>query len=151
MRDWLTLPLIALAILLFAGLWAKFLLATWRTPAGTPPPTLDSNAVAVANLFGGILGTAFAIALGINRGEDKTDGVRSVTDAAGVLTTADWSKNLASLSIIVFFLVGIAAVVVWLARMDRAPEAVKNFAMVFIGYAASVLAVALNVPSNLAN
>jgi heme A synthase len=149
MRDWLTLALIALGVALFAGLWVNFLWATWRAPAGTTP-TLNSNAVAVANVFGGILGTAFAVALGINQGEDKNEDVHGSNDAAGVLTTADWSKYLVSLSIIVFFIVGIAALAVWLARIDRAPEAVKNFAMVFVGYAASVLAIALNVPSNVA-
>ena len=149
MRDWLTLALIAFGVAIFAGLWAKFLWATWRAPAGTAP-ALNSDAVAVANLFGGILGTAFAVALGINQGEDKNEDVHGVNDVAGVLTTAEWSKYFVSLSIIVFLVVGMAAVVVWLARMDRTPDAVKNFAMVFLGYAASVLAIALNVPSNVA-
>src|ERR1044071_6192522 len=101
MRDVLTFALIALAVSLFAGLWGKFLWATWRAPAGTPP-TLNPNAVAIANLFGGILGTAFAVALGINQGEDKNANVYGVNGVAGVLTTADWSKKLVSLSIIVF-------------------------------------------------
>lgn len=149
MRDVITLALIVAGVLFWAGAWSKFMYETWRAPKGTPPD-LNSNLVGVVNVFGGILGTAFAVALGINQAQNQ-DNVHGANDAANVLTTEDWSRYSVAGAIAVFFIVGVAAFVTWLFRMDRAPEAVKNFALVFVGYAASVLAVALNVPTNVAN
>jgi len=143
MRDVLTLLLVVLAVGLFAGLWSYFLWLTLR--ASTAPPALDPLVVGVATTLAGILGAAFAIALGIDTSEDPEEGVRGPIDAASVLTGESWAEYVTSASILVYFLVSVAVLVVWLFRRTLAPEPVKNLALIFVGYAISVLTIALNV------
>jgi hypothetical protein len=146
MRDVLTLALVLLGVGLFAVLWGYFL---WDTLRASSKPVLDAGLVGVANGLAGILGAAFAVVLGVDRTEDRDETFNGPVDAASVLTTRAWAEYVTSASIIVYFVVGIAVLVVWLFRRQFAPEPVKNLALIFVGYATSVLAIALNVPDKL--
>jgi hypothetical protein len=56
----------------FAGLYIYFIVKIWQASAGKPP-NFDNQLVYVASALGGVLGTFFAVALGVQRQDPQVD------------------------------------------------------------------------------
>lgn len=141
MRSLIVFLVIVVCIAGFVGLWASFVRRTWRAEA---PVTLDSVLVGVANTLTGLLGTAFAVALGIDKTQDDQETVHGPFDVGDIFSSHDWVESAASAAILAYFFVGVAVLGTWLVKRTVAPEPVKNFATLFTGYLIAVLTVALS-------
>src|SRR5215213_1172423 len=66
------LAFLVAGLLAFLGLYVYFFIKIWDA-SGKKPPALDKQLLYVASLLTGVLGTYFAVALGIQRKDPKVD------------------------------------------------------------------------------
>lgn len=115
-------------IVVYVVLYAGFLKEIWTADGAAP--NLDNGAVQIAAGIGGLLAATFAVAFGIQRkdptvNEKKLDLGRMLTPEAGFVT---------AVSVIVYFLVGLAATAVMLTHGNETPQEIKTPTTLFLGY-----------------
>jgi hypothetical protein len=94
-------------------------------------PTFDPDLVYAAGLVGGILGTYFAVQIGVQKSDTADDGRVGLGDS---LLSRHTAELLGTIAVVAYFLVGVwSLVTVWFCR-DQSPEAIKALAAVFGGY-----------------
>jgi hypothetical protein len=134
--------LVALALALFAVPWLHFAKETWDADATIK---LNEGLVYVANLSAGVLSSAFAIVLGVK----VVDGGASFGTSLTWPSAPNWTKLVLTICVWIYFIVGLVVLAVYVRDLTRttsfAPTEVKDFALVFAGYAAAYLAVLVGV------
>jgi hypothetical protein len=130
---------IVVGLLAFVGLYVYFFIEIWGVD-GNVPPDLDKQLVYAASLVGGVLGTFFAIALGVQRKDPDTDQKKLNLGPTLVGEGGKVSVILANTALILYTLVGVAAVVTAFAKSTQSPDAIKALAATFGGYAFAVFA-----------
>jgi hypothetical protein len=117
----------------FAGLNSWFFWQIWEA-SGHTAVNLNEQAVYGASAVGGVLGTFFAGALGINVAKG---GSRQRLDQT-LLSDVWKGPVLAQLAIWLYAAVGAAALVTVFFNQDQSPESIKALASVFSGFALAV-------------
>jgi hypothetical protein len=117
---------IAMFVIGFAIIYGVFLWRIMAAPDGVPP-ALDERLVAMAAVLSGALGSAFAVALGV---DDKRTGPS--------MTIPSVSWWLAA-GIYLYGIVGVLTVVVYLFNLDETPGSLKALALCVVGYGASII------------
>jgi hypothetical protein len=143
------------ATLLFAGIYAYFIDEILGAPAGHPP-VFDSSIVAVAAALAGVLGSAFALAIGVPTAKSQVnEGLREHLQKAAegqasrtaaytrrALSPQPTSQSAASwpmtAGIWVYGLVGGATFLTYLISTNETPAPVKALAIAFGGYAVAL-------------
>jgi hypothetical protein len=128
LRELLVLGLVAA----FVVVYGDFIIDIWNARRnGEQPPRFNDGLVTFAGALAGILGSAFAVALGIAKGDQEPP-------AQGRLAGA--RRRFAGLSVSVTFgiwayaIVGAAAAVTALVNLDETPDPIKALSSVFVGY-----------------
>ncbi|MFI5427467.1 hypothetical protein [Aeromicrobium sp. UC242_57] len=122
--------LIVVGILGFVGLHGYFLLKIVRADGVTAD--LSGVAVGIGATLTGVLGAAFAVAMGVkeiagnNRG---MDAFRAGPTNEQILTVGVWT----------YALVGLASTLVYVFNSDETPGSISSLALVFVGYVAAVI------------
>jgi hypothetical protein len=147
----LTLIMTVISIAVLAGfVWTSWtaISATW-TQSATPHFTdaFTYVATALAGLIGGLLAAGLGQKLDRSLIADPAgaaghtgwlaDAARRGLRAVGAFVAVheNWQKLVASASAIAYVVVGIAAIVTWVARPDTSPELVKNLSSLAFGLA----------------
>jgi hypothetical protein len=140
--DALKLAFLVGGIAVFAALYSWFFESIWA--AHGSPPHLNSQAVYLASLLAGALGTAFAVAVGIQRKDPATNEKKLALGST--LLASGWGQVLANAGVWVYALVGVTSLVTVFWNQAESPASIKAFAAAFIGYAVSVFTSALTGP-----
>jgi hypothetical protein len=117
-------------VLAFVAVYGYFIEKIWTASSGRPP-SFDAAIIATAGALSGILGSGFALALGVARPDDS-QAPRFVP-----ARVADKFKGISitlTLGIWAYAIVGGAACVTTLLNTGETPEVVKGLAAVFGGY-----------------
>lgn len=121
--------LVALFLAGFVALYGYFLIAIIQAPSDTPPQ-LDDRLVGLAATMSGVLGTAFAVALGVK----SQGGVR------GAFALPSISLNtLLGVGLWAYAAVGVAALVTYILNLDETPGSISSLALVLVGYVAGAV------------
>lgn len=118
----------------FVALWGWFFWVIWTADGAAE---LSAKAVYVASALGGVLGTFFAVALGIQR-KDVTKDVRELRVGETLLGTPDTARKgigeaLATFALIAYAAVGVGALATVLFRSEQSPDSVETVATAFGG------------------
>ena len=132
-------------IALYVGLYYSFLHDIVVAGDGKPP-NLDNGDVQLASGIGGLLGAAFAVTLGI---QWKDTGIQEKKLQLGK-TLSPQAEWVTSLSVIVYFLVGVAIIVVSRTHGAETPQEIQTTATVFAGYLASIFTAVVTGPGQTA-
>jgi hypothetical protein len=124
----------------FAVLYAYFIYEIW-TASDNTTPDLDKQLVYMASALGGVLGTFFAVALGIQRKDPNVDQ-RDLKLGSTLLGTTGPSEALATAALWLYAAVGLAAGVTAILKSVESPDAIKALAAVFGGYGFAVFSAA---------
>jgi hypothetical protein len=132
------------AVLLFLGLWIWFFWDIWTNDA-TPVP-LNQKALYVASTIGGILGTFFAVAMGVERKDPEKNASR-LAPGPTLLGTPGSAQNgitdnLATAAVWAYALVGVGAIVTVFIRSAQSPGAVETLASAFGGFLLAIVTAA---------
>jgi hypothetical protein len=141
------------AVLTFAGLFIDFMIVISAARHGVKP-TIDATLIAAAAALSGVLGSAFALKIGVtpspaavNRSLaahlNSTDRSRVAARIRQALslepsTTTDKSWPL-TFGIWVYAIVAAATVVVYILNQHETPDSVKALAVTFSGYVLALL------------
>ncbi|MCV0403788.1 MAG: hypothetical protein K5924_08760 [Chloroflexi bacterium] len=125
--DQLRRFLVAAFLLGFIALYAYFLLEVVRAPDGAPP-ALDERLVGIGAILSGALGSAFAVALGV---EDQTMRTRAITMPS--------LQTLLGLGLWAYALVAMTSIVVFALNLDETPVAISSLALVLVGFVAAIV------------
>jgi hypothetical protein len=133
LRELLVLGLVAA----FVVVYGSFMWDIWQACVnGADPPGFNDGLVNFAGALAGVLGSAFAVALGIAK--------PPVTAPEGRLAGA--RKPFAGLSITLgiwaYAFVGAAAAATALVNMEETPDPIKALSSVFVGYILALAATA---------
>jgi hypothetical protein len=148
------------ATLTFAGFYGYFI-AEIVTAADGEPPTFNGAMVAAAAALAGILGSAFALVVGVrtdvtNEGleraledpalkkEKKTRLRRLLSLEPGGPDKASWPLTF---GIWLYALVASAVAIVYLVNQAETPEAIKALAVAFAGYVIAFMTAAYGLAS----
>jgi hypothetical protein len=126
----------------FAGLYIYFFVEIW-TVDGKKPPAIDKQLVYVASVLGGVLGTFFAVALGIQRKDPDTDHTK-LSLGPTLLGTTGRGTAIATAALWIYFGVGLGAGVTAIFRSVQSPDSIKALASVFGGYGLAVFSAAFS-------
>jgi len=151
------------ATCVFAGFYAYFMAKIAAAPGGKPP-SLDPTMVSAAAALAGVLGSAFALVIGVpTRAETVNQGLGSALEAIGPKRKASGgARFLARLrqalslepantttpsipitvGIWVYAAVGSAVAVTYFLNQQETPEAVKALAVAFAGYVLALVTAA---------
>ena len=153
------------ATLTFAGLYAYFIAEIATASQGTPP-ILDTAMVSAAAALAGVLGSAFALYIGVPTAESEVNealqkdlqaakgknwrsGFRWLAAIRRILSLEPGGTNRASVpltfGIWTYALVASAVAVAYLLNRSETPEAIKALAIAFGGYVISFLTAAYGV------
>jgi hypothetical protein len=157
------------ATLVFAGFYAYFMAKIASAPSGTPP-SFDTTMVSVAAALAGVLGSAFALAIGVptreqtvNKGLEsaldaldarKTEkplsgGARALARTRQALSLEPGRRTAASIPITVgiwvYAAVGSAVAVTYFLNQQETPDAVKALAVAFAGYVLALVTAAYGI------
>jgi hypothetical protein len=117
-------------VLAFVAVYADFMRDIWRAGEGDPPEFNDAL-VTLAGSLAGVLGSAFALSLGVAKppGEVKAGrlSARVKRPFAGLSLSV-------TLGIWAYALIGALAAATTIFNIDETPEAVKALSSVFVGY-----------------
>jgi hypothetical protein len=152
------------ATLTFAGLYAYFMEQIVVAPSGEPPHP-GAALVSVAAALAGILGSAFALAVGVptratNAGltrqleeMEKSGGKNKIRARArqflslepGGRKSASWPQTI---GIWVYALVAFAVAVVYLVNQGETPPTIKALAVAFAGYVVAFMTAAYGLATH---
>lgn len=122
-----------LSIAAYAIVSGIAILAVWNAVGSAPTPgePLTYLFTALAGLVGGIV----AVAFGVSSETEKLGGLSNLSTAGA--SAKDW---IGGVYVVVYLVVGIAAVVTWSLRDPLTSELVKNLAMVTVGMIIPIVA-----------
>ena len=126
----------------FAALYVWVLADIWR--AGATPPTLNTQLLYAATVLGGIIGTGFAVVVGVQR-QDPEQTPRDLRLGGSMVDTPTnnlppaWLRLVADISVWVYGAVGAACLITVGFHNTQSPAAVKTIASVFAGYFIAIL------------
>jgi hypothetical protein len=154
------------ATLVFAGFYAYFMAKIASAPEGRPP-SFDPAMISVAAALAGVLGSAFALAIGVptreqtvNRGLQSdldaldapepekrlSGGARVLARIRQALSLEPGRRTAASIPITVgiwvYAAVGSAVAVTYFLNQQETPDAVKALAVAFAGYVLALVTAA---------
>ncbi|MFZ0088989.1 MAG: hypothetical protein WAL63_05760 [Solirubrobacteraceae bacterium] len=149
------------AILSFASLYVYFIVRILSAPA-SHPPGLDAAMVTTAAALAGILGSAFALEIGVptNPAATNPEPRRALAEASTTskkltarlrillslepsdTTTRSWPK---SFGIWAYAVVGSAVAIAYITNQSETPSAVKALAVAFAGYVLALVRTAYTV------
>jgi hypothetical protein len=132
------------AVLVFVALWIWFFWVIWRNDA--TPVDLNQKALYVASVLGGILGTFFGVAMGVER-KDPAKDASNVAPGSTLLGTRTLdhkgvTDTLATVAVWAYALVGILAIVTVFVRSAQCPGAVETLATAFGGFLLAIVGAA---------
>lgn len=127
LRELLVVGLVAA----FVVVYGDFMIDIWDARRdGEQPPGFNDGLVAFAGALAGILGSAFAVALGIAKPEvDERQG-----RLAGARNRVRGLSLSVTLGIWAYAIVGAAAAVTALVNLEETPDPIKALSSVFVGY-----------------
>jgi len=129
------------AIAIYVYLYYTFLRDILDAPDGKRPDLSNAN-IQLAAGIGGALGTVFAAAFGIQRKDPDVDE-KKLAVGNTITPSAPW---VTSVSIVAYFLVGLAILVVSRTNGAETPQEVQTTATVFAGYLAAIFFTVLSGP-----
>lgn len=136
------------AILLWLGVTAFFVGWIWIfiriSRADGKPPKFDRDVLYGISVIGGVLGTFFAVSMGVQRKDPNTDARKlqiGKTLVAGEDTTA-LSARLATWTLYGYAAVGILAIIFSKWKSLESPDLIKGQAATFAGYIAALVTAA---------
>jgi hypothetical protein len=132
-------------IVLYIYLYYSFLHDIVDAPDGKPPNLINGD-VQLASAIGGALGAAFAVALGIQRA-DTTVNEKRLQLGKTLTPRAEW---VSTVTVLVYFAVGVAVVVVSRTNGAETPQEIQATATLFAGYLASIFTAVLSGPGQTA-
>jgi hypothetical protein len=132
-------------LLAFVGLYGYFIVDIWGA-SGKKPPKIDKQLVYIASALGGVLGTFFAVALGVQRKDPATDASSLKLGPTLVGESKTVSDGLATAALWAYTIVGIVAAGTALIKTVQTPDAIKAVAATFGGYALAVFSAAFAPP-----
>lgn len=124
----------ALAAITFAAVFGLLIASSVQ---GEIPKWVEGDfPTSMATALAGFVGGVVAIGLGqtppgTGSAEDTARGIAKVTGLAG--TSEGRKELLAYLYLFIYLLLGVAAIIVAVARPDTTADAVKNLASIFLG------------------
>jgi hypothetical protein len=133
-------------LLVFAGLYVYFIIKVW-TADGDQVPDLDNQLIYAASALGGILGTFFAVSLGIQRNDPSTDQSKLHLGPTLVGVDAGLAPILATVALWTYAAVGVAAGATAIFQAAQTPDPIKAIAATFGGYALAVFGAAFASPA----
>jgi hypothetical protein len=151
------------AIFTFVGFYAYFIVKI-STASGGAPPTFDATMVSAAAALAGVLGSAFAVVIGVPTDPNSTnDQLRTAMDEAetGPRTTQrvvalrrvlslepshvekpSWPLTV---GIWAYATVGAAVAVTYFLNQDETPDALRTLAVAFGGYVIALVTMAYGI------
>jgi hypothetical protein len=151
------------AVLTFAGLYTYFIVRIFQAPAGKPPH-LDTTLVSTAAALAGVLGSAFALEIGVPTAKGATnanlgDALKAAADgsakdrvlAAGrqILSleppstgAASWPKTF---GIWVYAVVASGVALSYVINQNQTPPSIKALAVAFGGYVIALVTAAYGI------
>jgi hypothetical protein len=133
-------------LLVFAGLYAYFIIEIWTTDE-KKPPSLDKQLVYVASLLAGILGTFFAVALGIQAKDPDINQRELKLGTTLVAQERGPGAALGTVALWLFFAVGAASVITAFVKTVESPDSIKALAATFGGYGLAIFGAAFGTPA----
>jgi hypothetical protein len=130
-------------VLFFVGCWVWFFWEIWTKDAH--PVALNARALYLSSAVGGVLGTFFALAMGIDRNApDKTNNLRpGATLIGNPGNDSQITDYFATAAVYAYAAVGIGSIVTWIVRSAQSPPAVAALASVFAGFLVAAIGAAL--------
>lgn len=125
LRELLVLGFVAA----FVVVYGDFILDIWDAEKGRPPH-FDTGLVTLAGSLAGVLGSAFAVALGVA----KPDAQAPQGRLAGARARLAGLSISVTVGIWAYAIVGAAAAITSIFNVDETPETVKALSSVFVGY-----------------
>jgi len=156
------------AVFAFAALYVYFIVNIFQAKPGTPP-SFDGTLVSAAAALAGVLGSAFALAIGVPTGSGETNSRlsaalaepkptrrrkalsqlrRLLSIAPGNTEVASWPKTL---GVWVYALVGSAVTITYISNQNETPSSIKALAVVFGGYVIALVTTAYGIKAKAAN
>jgi hypothetical protein len=147
------------ATLTFAALYADFMANIFSATDGTPP-VFDAALVTTAAALAGILGSAFALAIGVPTTDASTNSHLGIKDGKKPKTAreklvvlirkifsidpsavdkASWPMTF---GVWAYAIVGTAVAITYVLNPGETPEAIKALAVAFAGYAVALVTTA---------
>ncbi|HST16333.1 MAG TPA: hypothetical protein VLK36_01600 [Gaiellaceae bacterium] len=133
---WLRFGFAVAAVLSFVGCWVWFFWQIWTQDGH--PVTLNDRLLYFSSAIGGVLGTFFAVEMGIRQdtGQDSSRIATLPTGAA--LVGRKWDSRVvvwfAVAAVYAYAAIGLFALVTWAFRSAQSPPAVEALASVFLGF-----------------
>jgi hypothetical protein len=134
--TFLRLALVVGAIGVYVGLWVWFFVRIWET-SGNGPVSLSSKAVYATSALGGVLGTFFAVSLGIQRKDAQRQADQRRLHLGPTMLGLDASSTsrvppaIATLAVWAYALVGAWALLTVLIYSNQSGKAVTAMASAF--------------------
>jgi hypothetical protein len=125
----------------YVVLYVSFLKDISDAPPGKPP-NLDNSDVQLAAGIGGLLAGVFAVAFGIQR-QDPTKNEKKLNVGATLTPTLPW---VTTICLIVYFVVGVATLVVVRANGAESPQEIQATSVVFVGYVVAIFTAVVTGP-----
>jgi hypothetical protein len=151
------------AVLTFASVYTYFIVRIFQAPAGKPP-YLDTTLVSAAAALAGVLGSAFALEIGVPTARSATNAdLREELKAAANGTSKDrllatgrqifslepastdgasWPKTF---GIWVYAIVASAVAVSYVVNQNQTPPSIKALAVAFGGYVIALVTAAYGI------
>lgn len=125
--------LAVVAVLAYGWMGIVSIRDVWMATDNAPSPgePLTNTFTALSGLVGGIVAAAF----GVSPPAGKLGGLANVSTAG--LQAVQW---IGLAYVVIYLLVGLVAVVTWIARPDLTSDLVKNLAVVTIGMIVPIVA-----------
>lgn len=128
----------------FIGLWLWFFNDIWTIDK--QPVSLNQKALYVASAIGGVLGTFFAVSMGVERRDPQKNAMKLAPGSTLLGTPSPQEKgisdSLATVAVWGYGLVGIGAVITLFVHSAESPGAVETLATVFGGYLLAIITAA---------
>lgn len=150
------------AVLTFAGFYTYFIV---KIAGAKPhaPPKFDGTMVSASAALGGVLGSAFALVIGVPTDENSTNiGLKQALGATGkskvpaqirkALSLEPSDANSASwpltFGIWVYALVASGVAVTYFLNQDETPPTIKTLAVAFAGYVIALVTAAYGITTS---
>jgi hypothetical protein len=129
----------------FVGLFGYFFWDIWQARLAHPirqkPPKLDKDLLYVASLIGGILGTYFAVVLGVQKRDPNIDE-KKLRLGSAILPGHRLAEALGTFAFLVYFVVGTWSLLTFAICKVQSPDIIKTDASAFGGYILALLGAA---------
>lgn len=156
------------AVFAFAALYIYFIVNIFQASPGKPP-SFDGTLVSAAAALAGVLGSAFALAIGVPTATGETNSAlhaalaapnptragnalsqlwRLLSIAPASTQSASWPKTL---GVWVYAVVGSAVTITYIANQNETPASIKALAVAFGGYVIALVTTAYGIKAKAAS